>query len=203
MMPTSRWQAGLVQSAFRAARVLPPVHAYFAQMKYKPKPFYRSGFLVPGDARGLVGRMVPQPLLEIRRHLCVRLDDLIGNAFALVVIGNDAQRVLGSARTIEFGLGNIRPVAVVSSRFNPDPDGPGDILAGRDVDDLLASTVPDGGHLLMLVRPDRYVAAAAHVGNAMQLSAFATAVNGLINTTWAASADQPGERFYLGSDRFR
>jgi hypothetical protein len=79
MMPTSPLQATLVQSGFRAAGFVPPLHAYFAQMKYKPKPFYRDGFLVAGDALRLVGRMFPQPTLEMHDRSLVKLDDLVGN----------------------------------------------------------------------------------------------------------------------------
>ncbi|HEY7386859.1 MAG TPA: bifunctional 3-(3-hydroxy-phenyl)propionate/3-hydroxycinnamic acid hydroxylase [Beijerinckiaceae bacterium] len=187
MMPTSRWQARAVQSAFQATRVVPPVQAYFAQMKYKPKPFYREGFLVEGDARGLVGRMIAQPLVEVRWHLCVRLDDLIGNAFGLVAVGGNAQRILDRARATELNLANIRPVAVLPSRFNPDPKGPSDILAGRDVDDVLAGAVGNGGDMLLLVRPDRYVAAAARIEDVAQISAFAVAANQLVDGTWAGT----------------
>jgi 3-(3-hydroxy-phenyl)propionate hydroxylase len=187
MMPTSRWQARAVQSAFQATRFVPPVQAYFAQMKYKPKPFYREGFLVEGDALGLVGRMIPQPLVEVRWHLCVRLDDLIGNAFGLVAVGANAQRILDNARALELNLANLRPVAVLPSRFNPDPKGPSDILAGRDVDDVLAGAVANGRDMLLLVRPDRYVAAGAHVGDLTEISAFAATVNELVDGTWAGT----------------
>jgi 3-(3-hydroxy-phenyl)propionate hydroxylase len=187
MMPTSRWQAGAVQSAFRATRFVPPLQAYFAQMKYKPKPFYREGFLVEGDALGLVGRMIPQPLLEVRWHLCVRLDDLIGNAFGLIAVGPNAQRVLDSARAIELNLPNIRPIAVLPSRFNADPDGPSDILVGRDIDDVLAGAVANGGEMLLLVRPDRYVAAVARIEDLTQTSSFALAVNELVDATRAGT----------------
>jgi 3-(3-hydroxy-phenyl)propionate hydroxylase len=191
MMPNSRWQARAVQSAFQATRFVPPVQAYFAQMKYKPKPFYREGFLVEGDALGLVGRMIAQPLLEVRWHLCVRLDDLIGNAFGLVAVGPNAQKILEGARAAELNLGNVRPVAVLPSRFNPDPHGPGDILAGRDVDDVLAGPAANGRDMLLLVRPDRYVAAAAHIEDPAQVASFTVAVNGLVDATWSGRLRPP------------
>jgi 3-(3-hydroxy-phenyl)propionate hydroxylase len=187
MMPTSRWQARAVQSAFQATRFVPPVQAYFTQMKYKPKPFYREGFLIEGDALGLVGRMIPQPLVEVRWHLCVRLDDLIGNAFGLIAVGANAQKTLARARAIEPNLANLRPVAVLPSRFNADPEGPSDILVGRDVDDVLVGAVPNDRDMLLLARPDRYVAAAALVDDPAQISSFGVAVNGLVDDTWAGT----------------
>src|SRR4030088_3475359 len=52
MMPMSRIQAWLVQAAFRMTKFAPRLQTYFAEMKFKPKPFYESGF-VAADASGL------------------------------------------------------------------------------------------------------------------------------------------------------
>jgi 3-(3-hydroxy-phenyl)propionate hydroxylase len=43
MMPRSFWSAFALQAAFRLLSVVPPARAYFAEMKYKPKPvFWRA-----------------------------------------------------------------------------------------------------------------------------------------------------------------
>ncbi len=156
MMPTSRAQAWAVQAGFRLAAFVPPLQAYFAQMKYKPKPFYANGFVLPG-AEGVVGRMLPQPLLERAGAVPIRLDQLIGNDFALIAYGRDAQATLAAAANLDFGLGDLPRVAVLPAHYNPVPGTDG---AGRDIDDVMARLLPRGGETLLLLRPDRYVAAA-------------------------------------------
>jgi 3-(3-hydroxy-phenyl)propionate hydroxylase len=182
MMPTSRLQAGLVQSGFRAAALVPPLHAYFAEMRYKPKPFYRDGFLDPGELPGLVGRMFPQPVLEMRRRTAARLDDLAGSGFALLAVGPNAQSALDGARHADFGLPDLRRIAIVPMRVNPDPDGARNVTVGRDVNDLLGSIVA-GGDSLVLLRPDRYVAAAAPVADDATAARFAARVKALVART--------------------
>lgn len=187
MMPTSRRQAALIQSLFRAARWAPPLHAYFAQMKYKPKPFYRDGFVVRGDALRLVGRMIPQPMLELRDRMIARLDDLVGRDFALLAVGPDAQRTMGVAGSADLGLKEVRRIAIVPMRVNPHPAGPSDPLVGRDTEDTLAGAVPTDRNVLVLVRPDRYVAAAAFASTEAEIASFTGTVRALAADTWAAS----------------
>ncbi|MBR1219007.1 bifunctional 3-(3-hydroxy-phenyl)propionate/3-hydroxycinnamic acid hydroxylase [Bradyrhizobium sp. U87765 SZCCT0131] len=182
MMPTSPLQARLVQGAFRAAALVPAVQAYFAEMKHKPKPFYRTGFLTP-SAAPLVGRMLPQPLVERVDRSRVRLDEVLGAGFALVAHGPDAERVLAEIAADAAPFDSAR-IAVLPSWQNPDPLPP---AAGacvvRDVAGLLAKTMPDNATTLLLVRPDRYVAAGA---TGAAIKTFSTTLRGL-----AASAGPP------------
>ncbi len=157
MMPASRGQAWAVQAGFRLMALVPPLHAYFAQMKYKPKPFYGAGFVLPDGADGVVGRMLPQPLLDRPGSAPARLDQLIGNDFALVAYGRNAQATMAAAAGLDFGLGDLPRLAVLPAHYNPLP-GAG--AAGRDVDDVMARLLPRGRDALLLLRPDRYVAAA-------------------------------------------
>ncbi len=162
MMPRSRLQAWAVAAAFRATKLMPRLQAYFAQMKYKPKPFYRSGFLLPaGHAASRVGRMLAQPRVVTADGIDVLLDDLLGPGFALVAYGADAQAMLAAAPALPAGLGALRRIAVLPGDMNPAPDADPTIAWVRDSADLLASPGTASDNVLLLVRPDRYVAAAA------------------------------------------
>ena len=58
-------------------------------MKYKPKPRFASGFLVPDGKsarRTLVGRLFPQPFVRTAAGQRVLLDEVLGNRFALVAL---------------------------------------------------------------------------------------------------------------------
>jgi 3-(3-hydroxy-phenyl)propionate hydroxylase len=160
MMPTSQMQAFFVHSFFRLARFVPPVHSYFAMMKYKPKPFYGEGFLLADTGLGLTGRMAPQPTLEMLDRSRVKLDDLMGADFALVAYGEDAQRVIAQTQDLDFGFAALRRVAVTPMRVNLVRDFTSPIPAGRDMNDIMGRLEKPGRELLLLVRPDRYIAAA-------------------------------------------
>ena len=183
MMPTSKLQAFFVQNFFRLARYIPPVHSYFAMMKYKPKPFYGDGFLLSDEGLNITGRMLPQPTIEDLHRKTCKLDELLGSDFALVAYGDNAQATIATARQENFGLANLRRVAVIPMRLNLDREADPTIIAGRDVDDTMAKLNVQGRELLMLVRPDRYVAAAIDASHPQAVSTLAARVRGLVATT--------------------
>src|SRR5262249_21772181 len=105
---------------FRLARLAPSVQAYFAQMKYKPKPFYQAGFVIADDGGlDLAGRMLPQPLIELADRQRVKLDDVLGSDFGLIAYGPDAQT---TAAALEVGIDGARRLAILPPDINPDPD---------------------------------------------------------------------------------
>ncbi|MDO9440077.1 MAG: bifunctional 3-(3-hydroxy-phenyl)propionate/3-hydroxycinnamic acid hydroxylase [Beijerinckiaceae bacterium] len=171
MMPKSLRQAAFVQNAFRAASLVPPVQAYFAQMKYKPKPFYRDGFLADDGGLALSGRMLAQPWLERRDRSRMRLDDAAGHGFAIVAIGPEAQAVAAQVDAEALGLGPLPRIAVVPQKMNLAPRVDEDVVAGRDLDNLFGPLAP-AGDILVLLRPDRYVAVATKIGGSQTPGTF-------------------------------
>lgn len=163
MMPTSRLQAFVVQNAFRLASLVPSVQAYFAQMKYKPKPFYADGFLGDDGGLALSGRMLPQPWLEQRDRSRMRLDDAAGSGFAIVAIGVDAQTIAAAVDARAIGLGDIPRIAIVPQKIALAPEDYEGIAIGRDADDILSSVTGRARNMLVLMRPDRYVAVAMRI----------------------------------------
>jgi 3-(3-hydroxy-phenyl)propionate hydroxylase len=160
MMPTSHAQALAVRSGFRLAGLVPGLQDYFAQMKFKPKPFYHDGFVLPqDDGLNLTGRMLPQPSVERTNRSRTMLDACLGNGFCLLAHGPDAQRTAAAAARLDFGLNDIRRLAVLPSIYNPDPDVDGTIETVRDHGGGFAPIIRSDCNALILVRPDRYVAA--------------------------------------------
>lgn len=183
MMPKSDRQAALVQNAFRVASLVPPVQAYFAQMKYKPKPFYKDGFLVVDGGLELSGRMLPQPWLELRDRSRLRFDAAAGQGFALVAIGPDAQAIAARTQVEAIGLGSLPRIAVVPQKINLAPGHDDDIVAGRDVDNLFGTINARAENVLVLLRPDRYVAVAMRVTPAQTSESFLEVCRGLMAMT--------------------
>jgi 3-(3-hydroxy-phenyl)propionate hydroxylase len=181
MMPTSERQAFFVQNAFRlAAKLVPPLHAYFAQMKYKPKPFYHDGFIADDGGLKLSGRMLPQATLETHDGTRLRLDDVAGAGFAIVAIGEDAQALASAVDVAPLGLGSVPRIAIVPQKINLDPKLYEDITQGRDLDNHFGEIAPRAQNMLVLLRPDRYVALAMKVEKAQTPGTFIEMAKGLI-----------------------
>ena len=180
MMPTSRRQAFFVQNAFRlAAKLVPPVHAYFAQMKYKPKPFYSDGFIAADGGLKLSGRMLPQPILETHEGVRLRLDDVAGDGFAVLAIGEDAQALAASVDVSALGLGLVPRIAIVPQKINLDPARHEGIVAGRDLDNHFGEIATRAKNMLVLMRPDRYAALAMRAEQPQTPGTFVEMVKGL------------------------
>lgn len=183
MMPSSQAQASLVRLAFGLTRLAPRAQAYFAQMKYKPQPFYHRGFVVPEES-GLkvVGRMMPQPVVEVDGRQGVLLDELLGDTFTLLSFGPNAQAALSLASALNFGVPDPQRIAVLPSAYNPDPEYPGDEPVARDATGALRSFLPTDRDIVLLLRPDRYVLSAAF-GNLAALDRMAKQVRELLRGT--------------------
>ena len=184
LMVQSGWRAKALHLGYRLATLFPPVAEYYTQMKNKPKATYTRGFLVPGAAESLVGRLCPQPVLELADGSAQRMDDLIGPGFALVVTGADAQAVAGRLAGSDLGLrsmdgaGALPVLAIVPWDYNLDRDAPAG-LAGRDRDNTMQLGAPVR---VMLLRPDRYVAYDALLPAASPEAATA-AIRALVQAT--------------------
>jgi hypothetical protein len=106
-------------------------------------------------------------------------------------VGPDAQRTLALAGAADLGLGNVRRLAILPMRVNPDPAAAPDIPAGRDLDDVLGGAA-ENGDIFVLLRPDRYVAAATRIANENDLALFAASVRALCAGTRAHAPDRRG-----------
>lgn len=180
MMPTSTRQAALVQNAFRLASLVPPVQAYFAQMKYKPKPFYHDGFLAGDGGLALAGRMLPQPWLELRDRSKLRLDAAAGAGFALIAIGEDAQQMAAATDVAAIGLGDMPRIAITPQKIALDVAVHAGVVEGRDIDGVLGALTSRAKNMLVLLRPDRYVAVAMKIEKAQTPGSFVEVAKHLV-----------------------
>lgn len=151
----------------RTASVLPAVRRWVLEMRFKPIPHYRDGFLAVHQARDDdfgVGRMFPQPMVEDLDGRQVRLDEVLGPWFALVGFGCDPLSRLTAAERAAVGRFRARVVKVVESRSAPGrrrgEHPTGDLVVVEDLDNHLRPWFQDRRCDVVLVRPDRCVAAA-------------------------------------------
>jgi 3-(3-hydroxy-phenyl)propionate hydroxylase len=140
----------------RAATRLPRSRQYLSEMRFRPAAIYREGFVVPDGDNGLVGRMIPQPRVLDANGRMVLLDEILGSGFALIGVACDGDAWVEAKDLDSLGC-RLVDVAL-------------DDMGARDVDGRVGMCDADGrvhelltpyrGRML-LVRPDRFVAAAA------------------------------------------
>jgi len=184
MMPISPLHGWTVRTAFGVANFLPSVQSYFAEMKYKPKPHYERGFIVrDSDELDLVGRMLPQPLIELNDHRRILLDELLGNGFSLLACGPDAQKIADIARQLDFGSPGSQITALFPHDYNVALDVRGMTASARVLTSCNQNS-PCNANSLLVLRPDRYVLAATS-GSAEKIRNMARQVRALARCTSA------------------
>jgi len=177
----SRLLAALRDAFFGAIRGIPAVRDYVLQMKFKPMPRYRAGVVQDSGRAALddrIGRMFIQPLVEKDGGAACRLDDALGAGFALLVRAPAAAPAPALASDLQR-LG-CRLAAVALPRSGPAPGVRPPVPAGmmllEDTENALHRWFAAAGADWVLLRPDRYVAAAgAGADMAAALTRFAAA----------------------------
>lgn len=187
MSPKSWLSGALTQSGFLALNVWPPARDYVAQMKYKPPPRFKAGFVVP-DGRGrksLVGRLLPQPLVRRADGRTVLLDEVLGNRFVLLLrTDRPAEAFARLSHPVWNDLGAAR-IALLPPGLVTQPT-PGIEVAGIETavetDDALGTALAAYPDCALLLRPDHYVAATIPLHQADEAG---RAVETLLAATWS------------------
>ena len=177
MAPRHFLSAWAVQTTFRLLGLFPSAQAYVAQMKYKPKPRFLSGFLFFDGQRKsqtIVGSLFPQPSVETREGEKVRLDDILGNGFALLALTARPDLAFAATGQPLWSRLNVRRVAVLPLEA-PWCDSSGSTLV-RERDSALSVLRANYAEHLILLRPDHYVAACIPVAEGTQRSDFMNAL---------------------------
>jgi 3-(3-hydroxy-phenyl)propionate hydroxylase len=153
MRPPNALAAFVLEYGFLALALFPKARDYIAQMKFKPPPRFREGFIVPdgaGAKKTLVGRMLPQPRVVTADGREALLDDVLGNGFALLVHSNRPEIALSALDGAPWRDLDARIVVMR-------PDGRAAANAVRALGAPDARLARFADHVLLL-RPDRYVA---------------------------------------------
>ena len=180
MAPRNRMVGFLTRALFRALRVYPPASDYVVQMKYKPKPRFTEGFVVPdpaGGRAGPVGQLFPQPYVSTGTGSRVRLDEVLGDGFALLAFTENPAAAFAAPALDALERLNARRVAVLPPGTTR-PDHPADVTVVHG-----EGEAPAGAGAILLLRPDHYVAA---IFRPSWMAATAAAVQALLEATWAA-----------------
>jgi 3-(3-hydroxy-phenyl)propionate hydroxylase len=175
MGPKNWLDAFLVQTGFKLAGICSPVRSYFGEMKYKPRPRFRHGFLVP-SRHDLVGRLFPQPMVKAGGGKPALLDDYLPRGFAL--LGIDVSAADLSAAADVFQRARVAVDATVSLRVSGLPGDNGtELQVVSPSDQQLMAT---RGKIILL-RPDHYVMSVFESCNAVDIASASMMRNYVVN----------------------
>lgn len=161
--PLRAWFRDLAFAVFARA---PFTRGYLKEMRFKPAPRTLVGCFVPSGADNWPGRMFLQP--DVFDEMGVRrpLDSVLGNGFALLHIGAGASDLFAEfdgdfwrrlpARRVRVLPGGLRGASEWKH-----------VIA--DLGGVIEKAAP--GPITLLLRPDRYVAAVLHPGEASEVAA--------------------------------
>ena len=173
--PANRFTEWVRNLFFRGLQVVPGGRDYILQMKYKPVPRYETGFVLhPGrpDKASPVGRALPQPLVQRLDGARVRLDDVFGQRIAVLGLVPGAAeaispdtRALLAAHDAVIVQSHVTAAYRRTGAFDPAArvaTGGVEVVDIYDLEgglrDLLLARPGDQA---LIIRPDRYVAAAS------------------------------------------
>lgn len=163
LMPTNRVKAWLRDSFFTGVQFLPGIKNYVLQMRFKPMPIYRNGVLVTLPGADAVGKMLIQPDVEDACGQRRKLDDVLGPWFSVVGWQNDPQAALSDADRAFWRELGARFVQVHRARSGDRPGArlrtSNDTECVEDVDNHLADWFAAHPGSILVLRPDRYIAA--------------------------------------------
>lgn len=166
LMPTSRVKAWLRDRFFSAVRVLPGVKNYVLQMRFKPMPKYERGVVVKQPGSTMVGRMLIQPDVEDAQGQRRKLDDVLGPWFAIIGWQIDPGAALSEADRMRWQALGARFVRLDRARCGSAPgvrmSSALGTLCVQDVDNQFSDWIDAHPGSLIVLRPDRYIA--AHCG---------------------------------------
>ncbi len=172
-------------AAARVMNLFPSAQAYFSEMRFKPMPRYTHGVLAdpndqsPGRAAArFTRRLVPvrsantrvspvgtqfiQPRVTASHAADVRLDDVVGPWWSVILWGNSPTDVLPADSLTKLRALGARLVAIVpeTQREWLERRVPDDVLVLGDHTGRVKRYFDDRPCPLVFVRPDRFVAGA-------------------------------------------
>jgi 3-(3-hydroxy-phenyl)propionate hydroxylase len=153
-------------AAMWAAVRTPVLGGWVGNMGMKPKPKYRKGAYLglPRGLRGVEGALAPQPTVRSYDGRPVRLDDALGIGWAVIGIGVDPRRVLGSDTATWERVGatfatlyaaGTRPRGAVGDRLRAEGVVDLEDTAGALTGWLRRAGAKPGS--VLVLRPDKFV----------------------------------------------
>lgn len=156
VMPVSKEQVTFRNLLIRSLEPFPKVRNYLIEMRFKPKPRYLDGLFQnlsdPIFESSLVGDMIPQPAVDNAGQR-ILLDGVLGDGFALIAQSTAAGEVLSQLDQTGF-------LGLPLTKVHLNTLGTKHKTGVTPLDDVTTRPILTHRDQILLVRPDRYCAAA-------------------------------------------
>ncbi len=165
MTPTRR-ASRLRDAFFTCINAIPPLRNAITEMRVKPQPRYRKGFLFPSkSSKQLVGAFLPQPSVMTQDGKKMLLDNVLGNEFAALRLYENPEHNL-KAIMPEYLMQDMKVQYIcVLSEHSPFPQTEQkNCIFVRDEEGVLEKFLRYRKDSIVVVRPDRYVAGVFQIG---------------------------------------
>lgn len=163
--PRNRPVEALRDFFFKCVQSIPSIRDYVLQLKFKPMPYYAQGIVIPasnGAPDRETGRMFMQPVVTTGSGERVKLDDVIGQAFAVIGFNFNPETCLDSDNRSflkEIGARTVfvkRALAAPEAQEQPSDD----TVVVEDITGAFRDrSMSNPRAELIILRPDRYVVA--------------------------------------------
>jgi 3-(3-hydroxy-phenyl)propionate hydroxylase len=166
LSPTHKSVAVMRDAFLHASGWLPPVKKWALEMRFKPMPFYDNGFVVSStgaSATAAIGRMFGQPDVRVDNGVTMKLDDALGDWITILGWQADPTTLLGPAQKEELLRMGVTFYKIVGACPSAQQRAVNfdETLILEDIDNDLRQWFESTGVDYVVLRPDRYVAAAA------------------------------------------
>jgi 3-(3-hydroxy-phenyl)propionate hydroxylase len=158
IMPIEPEQQAFRNHLLKSLAPFPGVQDYLLKMKFKPRPRYDKGLFIDLDNQpfegSIVGEMIPQPDVK-KGSKTVKLDMMLGNGFSLIAQSQAGADALSEITATKLGGMSLTKLVLDC--------GAGTAMTGKPnavVRDERGKPLRTHRDQVLLIRPDRYCAAA-------------------------------------------
>ncbi len=164
LAPPKKWQGFVRDGIAYALNYIKPIKQYLLEMRFKPMPKYHDGALLSNGAKNSpVGKMFIQPQVQLASGETVLLDEVIGNDFAIIAWGVDPKWGLSSETLQQWKSLGVKFIQVIPAvqLQNSQRKQYEDVITIGDIGTDIRSWFGNTSESVVILRPDRFVAALA------------------------------------------
>ena len=159
IMPQGESDIAFRTSLLQWMKRFPAARDFITSMKFKPPPRYERGAFVNLNSQtfsgSLVGQMLPQSPVCYLNGSKVRLDDIIGSNFSILV---QDELLIGLVNEIKKQLWPELAIKIIAIGYNLVDSSDG-VVRLNPIQDSTLMKIRSHRDQALLIRPDRYVAA--------------------------------------------
>ena len=165
IMPQGESDIAFRTSLLQWMKRFPAAREFITSMKFKPPPRYERGAFVNLNSQtfsgSLVGQMLPQLPVSYLNGSIVRLDDIIGPNFSIIV---QDESLIGFVNEIKNKLWPELALQTIAIGYNLVDKSDG-VVRLNPIEDPTLTKIRSHRDQVLFVRPDRYVAASFDKSN--------------------------------------